>query len=187
MHNVENPESTVQRVRVAEQLVHEEYNAANNDLDVMLVRLAEPLRFNEYITPVCLPNSDLELPSGTKCYTTGWGTLSSGGYMPDVLQQVQVPLISKEACNQPEWYDGEITDAMVCAGYEEGGKDSCQGDSGGPLVCYHEDSWLLIGITSWGHGCASELKPGVYTNVAKVPEWVKRKIFPIKNDYPGQI
>ena len=45
---------------------------------------------------------------------------------PDVLQQVRLPLIDLSVCNQTAWYDGEIDDSMVCAGYEHGGRDTCQ-------------------------------------------------------------
>ena len=51
---------------------------------------------------------------------------SAGVGSPDQLLQVMVPIVSNEVCNRPESYDGQITDTMVCAGYEEGGKDSCQ-------------------------------------------------------------
>ena len=50
----------------------------------------------------------------------------AGGQSPDALQQVMVPLIGTETCNQEDWYDHVLTDQMVCAGYEEGGRDSCQ-------------------------------------------------------------
>lgn len=57
---------------------------------------------------------------------------------------------------------------MFCAGYMEGKRDACIGDSGGPLVL----NGAQIGIVSFGKGCAERDRPGVYTNVAAVREWV---------------
>ena len=60
---------------------------------------------------------------------------------------------------------------MICAGIGE--KDSCQGDSGGPLVDVNR---YLVGIVSWGEGCARDGYPGVYTEVAHFVEWIKETL-----------
>lgn len=51
-----------------------------------------------------------------------------------------------------------------------------QGDSGGPLVISHNRNiWYVVGIVSWGIGCAKENKPGVYTKVTHYRDWIKSK------------
>lgn len=52
-----------------------------------------------------------------------------------------------------------------------GGIDSCQGDSGGPL--FTQQPFELVGIVSWGEGCAQPRFPGVYTKVAAFVDWIR--------------
>lgn len=101
---------------------------------------------------------------------SGFGTLSSGGSLASKLMQVYVPIVSQASCKQA--YGSSIHDSMVCAGLQEGGKDSCQGDSGGPLVCEFNGKFFLEGVVSWGSGCASPGYYGVYARVRYLKEWV---------------
>ena len=70
---------------------------------------------------------------------------------------------------------GQELGTSFCAGYPGGGIDTCQGDSGGPLVCKNvqSGSFELIGITSWGIGCAEKDHPGFYTDVSKLVGWIR--------------
>lgn len=100
----------------------------------------------------------------------GFGRLSSGGASPGSLMQVQVPVVSDAKCKRA--YGSSIHDSMVCAGLDQGGKDSCQGDSGGPMVCEQNGKFFLEGVVSWGSGCASPGKYGVYARVRYLKGWI---------------
>ncbi|KAG5839827.1 hypothetical protein ANANG_G00209180 [Anguilla anguilla] len=67
---------------------------------------------------------------------------------------------------------------MLCAGFPPSeGKDSCSGDSGGALVCRSEDSsYFVYGVTSWGPGCGRFRKPGVYTSVPLLRDWILEQL-----------
>lgn len=59
-----------------------------------------------------------------------------------------------------------------------GRTDACQNDSGGPLVCLDADKQpVLVGIVSFGKGCARPNYPGVYSNVASYTEWIHQTIY----------
>ena len=114
---------------------------------------------------------------GVLATIAGWGVTEEDGDLPDTLQKAQVPITTDEYCesaysDEDGWdFDPET---MVCAGYPEGGVDTCQGDSGGPLFANAGSVRRVVGVTSWGNGCAQEGFPGVYARVAdtKLRTWV---------------
>uniref|UniRef100_A0A8C7C2G0 Hepsin n=1 Tax=Oncorhynchus kisutch TaxID=8019 RepID=A0A8C7C2G0_ONCKI len=151
-------------------------NIDDNSRDIAVLALAQPLHFTDYIQPVCLPHYGQRLIDGQMGTVTGWGNVGYYGTLADVLQEANVPIINDAVCNAPDYYDNQITTSMFCAGFEKGGTDACQGDSGGPFVA--EDSlskasrYRLLGVVSWGTGCAMAKKPGVYTRVSRFLPWI---------------
>ncbi|NWV19291.1 TMPS5 protease, partial [Origma solitaria] len=160
-------------VPVGEIIPHPLYNDSSLDYDMALLRLRAPLGFSGAIRPACLPPSGQDLLQGTPCWVSGWGSTSPDqAQVAGTLKEALVPLIGTRRCNSSCVYQGELTARMLCAGHLQGHVDACQGDSGGPLVCWDGSLWRLVGIVSWGQGCAEPNHPGVYTNVAQLLPWI---------------
>ncbi|XP_044160576.1 serine protease 27-like [Bufo gargarizans] len=176
--------TTVSRA-VEKIIINPDFTSEGSSGDIALVKLESPVNFTDFILPVCLPSQAVQLPEGTLCWTTGWGNVQEDVPLPTpkTLQKVKVELIDNTHCNTM-YNSGRasrssyslIKDDMMCAGYQEGKKDSCQGDSGGPLMYNVNGVWLQIGITSWGIGCAMANRPGVYTRVQYYQSWLQQYV-----------
>lgn len=165
--------SATERINVVQTIRHSNYNYASLNNDIALIKLATPLSFGTKIAPVCLPPPN-ELYEDVMATVTGWGTRTQGGYLSDQLYEVDVPTMSNQECAAS--YPYSLSANMICAGYQQGGKDACQGDSGGPMITAgdNEDTYkILIGIVSWGEGCAQPDNPGVYTRVNNYLNWIE--------------
>ncbi len=160
-----------ERVQVAEIIVHPDYDSWTMDNDMALLRLDGTVSAAPVALLDAVAEDDLAGP-GAVATVSGWGTLFAGGWSPDTLQYVDVPVVSEADC-EAAYGASEITDGMICAGYlDVGGADSCQGDSGGPLVVSDGTQWVQAGVVSWGYGCADPDYPGVYTRVSTYQDFV---------------
>ena len=145
---------------------HPDYNPSNTQNDISVLELDQALDLTAYpnIKPICLPSQDATF-ANTDATVSGWGTLSSGGDLVAHLQEVDVTVFADGDCGMMDSY---MTSDMMCAGVKEGGKDSCQGDSGGPLFTTdpaNNNAETLIGVVSWGFGCAAAGQLGIYAEV----------------------
>ncbi|KAG5832012.1 hypothetical protein ANANG_G00286600 [Anguilla anguilla] len=90
-----------------------------------LLELSSTVGFSNYILPVCLAADGSTFYTGTDSWVTGFGRLSEGGSLANVLQEVEIPVVGNRKCNCL-YGVGSITSNMICAGLLRGGKDSCQ-------------------------------------------------------------
>ncbi|XP_045449369.1 trypsin-1-like [Melitaea cinxia] len=175
--------------KVSAIIRHERYNPSTYDSDIALLKLKKRVDLSTVlksarvdkeddenkdvgIRPVCLPEAGNTYSNYTGL-VAGWGTTEEGGSVSNTLQEVRVPIISNEECRMSAYKD-RITENMLCAGLEEGGRDACQGDSGGPLhVINATEKYEIVGVVSWGEGCARPNRPGVYTRVNRFLTWIK--------------
>ncbi|XP_022051822.1 transmembrane protease serine 4a isoform X2 [Acanthochromis polyacanthus] len=165
--------STLGGSHVDRIIVNGDYDPAKNDYDIAMMRLSSPITVGEGHKPVCLPPKAFGLAAGDMMTVTGWGYLEEDGKVSPSLQKAQIPLIDRSVCSSPRVYGSSVTQNMICAGFLEGKVDACQGDSGGPLVHLSSSQWRLIGVVSWGVGCARESRPGVYCYVEEMLNWIR--------------
>ncbi|ENN70320.1 hypothetical protein YQE_12831, partial [Dendroctonus ponderosae] len=156
---------------------HPLYNSSTLDYDIGLMKLAQlQSEVADAIGYAQLPPEGWAPLPGATASVTGWGTPFSGGSLMDELQEVFVPIVSNDSCEEyyREWLatrSYQITERMLCAGFVDGGKDACQGDSGGPLIV----DGYLTGVVSWGNGCAFAGYPGLYASVPNLRAWIREE------------
>uniref|UniRef100_A0A8C8EF37 Peptidase S1 domain-containing protein n=1 Tax=Otus sunia TaxID=257818 RepID=A0A8C8EF37_9STRI len=154
-------------------LVHKHYSSISEENDIALLELDLSVQCSDSVQLACVPDASLRVSELTTCYVGGWGSTNvrSGGSI-DVLQEAKVRLINVNLCNSSRWYTGAVHN--LCAGYPQGDINTSQGDSSGPLVCKDDDTdyLRLVGVTSWGTGCARAKWPGVYTSTQHFYDWI---------------
>jgi len=166
------------RHQVCGTTLHPSWNDGTLDYDFAIVRLTEPVQLGARAVPACLADASMagDALDGQTVTVSGWGTTAAGGNQAEVLMSVDVPAMTNAACRETGYGENQITDAMLCAGQAAGGIDSCQGDSGGPLTYTTGGKTYLVGVVSWGIGCATANFPGVYARVSHVRDWIDQQM-----------
>lgn len=167
--------------RVAKYCPHTSFNYELVVNDIALLQLKFPVKHSNATGFACLPTKSHKVRHRTMCKVMGWGR--TGEYDSkgsNILKEADVPIVKKRKCKKA--FDFPVTNSQLCAGYRKGGIDSCIGDSGGPLMCPFSSNtndtvrWFVNGVTSYGEGCGDKGKFGIYTNVFKYINWIKKII-----------
>ncbi|XP_055371669.1 transmembrane protease serine 9-like [Condylostylus longicornis] len=156
---------------------HEKFDVVSFNNDIALIELEKPLEFGPKVQPICLPSATDTDYAGVLTSVSGWGRTGEKDKTSKVLNSVIVPIWSQEQCKEAGYGAKRITENMMCAGYHDGGRDACQGDSGGSAIAEGPSgSAEIIGVVSWGRGCARPNLPGIYTRVSNYMDWINDKI-----------
>ncbi|RVE47933.1 hypothetical protein evm_007447 [Chilo suppressalis] len=154
---------------IDEIIPHEEYSSTTQDNDICLIKLSTSLVFGPKVARIELADDSLKLKKGSMVAITGWGDTMPGGNITQHLLQVQIPVVTRPACQRMYFaLLRPVTPNMMCAGGN--GKDSCQSDSGGPLTYENKQ----VGLASFGAGCGK--LPGVYTRISAFITWINETI-----------
>ncbi|XP_045537313.1 trypsin-1 [Papilio machaon] len=162
---------------------HPEYRCNRKSNDVALLKTVRQMIWNSDLRPACLPQASSSDFSGTPAVVAGWGFTNEDrgiGSRPNVLQKTDVFVVTNDECNN--WYESQgskikIISTQMCAGHEQGGRDSCWADSGGPLMVRgNKGHSMVVGVVSTGSGCARAKMPGIYTRVSRYTDWIVENV-----------
>jgi len=169
-------------IKVKKMTLHPDYNSRTIDNDIAVLELAEDLTFTKKIKPACLPSSETKDYSGSASTVSGWG--GTIGYGPNdqqpqqprqcTLKETIVKLLKGSDPMCSKYLKTSSSKIKLCAFAKD--TDACQGDSGGPLTVPENGKYTLVGVVSYGSGCASSSTPGVYVRVQGFLPWIKNLI-----------
>merc|ERR1712002_111837 len=166
--------------KIYQATVHENWRKDPYSLewDIAVIEFNEDVQFNNNIQPIKLATKDTNIYGEQEAIISGWGVMGvvNGNPLPipNVLQKsVHHKIKAAEYCHK--FYGRHFkANSEVCIKADE--QSACFGDSGGPLVVKEEDTYVLIGITSWvGNKSCDPSLPQVYTKVAYYRNWIKSK------------
>jgi len=173
-HNIQKDWETkakVQVIQVSKIISREDYNTPEElDNDIALLKLAEDVKFSSSVVPACLPaNADKDY-TGQYATVSGWGAIRNKGPGSEVLKETKVKVMKK---TDKPCLSYKVDDKLICGWAPK--TDSCQGDSGGPLAVKDDGKNTVIGVVSWGYGCAGE-DAGIYAKVTGYLDWIHSHI-----------
>ncbi|XP_055594398.1 trypsin 3A1-like [Uranotaenia lowii] len=174
-HNIAKDYTELRRIkRIVD---HEDFDIFTFNNDIALLELDKPLRYGPTIQPACLPDGNTLDFAGSLAIVAGWGRVEEQRPPSKTLRSVVVPIWTQQQCLESGYGNKKITDNMMCAGFHDGKKDACQGDSGGPMhKMGSAGSMEVIGVVSWGRGCARPNLPGIYTRIVNYLPWIMQKL-----------
>jgi trypsin len=143
--------------------------AALYDSDIALVELSESVTATRATLGSAAP------AQSSRLIVAGWGATEESGRSIQLLSFVDLNIDPQDTCvRRYKLGNAPVTDNMFCASKSKPRpQDACQGDSGGgsfskPIGAGYE----LVGIVSFGKGCATPGFPGVYTKLAPFRPWL---------------
>ncbi|CAK4112405.1 unnamed protein product [Aphanomyces euteiches] len=151
-------------IAIKQQIVHPKNHPNTNAYEFAIYILASDSKQ----TPVQV--SFDEVAANVPVIVRGFGATSEGGSEPNALLELTTNTLDNAKC--ANLLSGcAVDDTMICAG-GQAGKDSCHGDSGGPLTIESNGQETLVGVVSWGIGCAEADKPSVYGRISAAKDFI---------------
>ncbi|XP_074662101.1 chymotrypsin-1-like [Tubulanus polymorphus] len=154
---------------------HVSFRSPNTGNDIMIIKLGQPIRFDQNTKPATLPSHSGDGPAvGSICTVSGWG-LTDAGVTSQRLLYTGTRVQTVESCRQAynKHLRQPVFDTQICTGGDQR-NNACFGDSGGPLTCVRSGQTFVDGVVSWGpNACGTVGIPGIYTRLASYLDWIE--------------
>ncbi|XP_077170696.1 serine protease 53-like [Paroedura picta] len=164
-----------ERRSLQEITLHGAYFNTTEGYDIAVAMLDRPVEFSDQIRAICNPYKTHQFPFGSTCWTRG-RTIDETG-TPGPLEGVEVKVLGPRTCNCHYNLTSEhgretlINSKMLCATPHKRNM-RCEETVGEPLICNNNGTWFLAGVSSFGKGCGTVMRPGVYTAAAAYQDWL---------------
>lgn len=161
--------------------LHPEYSSSTyvNDIAILKIKGNAPGPYAVIDVNPVLPAVDDEIT------VIGYGNTAEEGPYSTELLQVELSTSDIAACTDyfGEFFNGDI---MLCigGGRNDIGQDACQGDSGGPMFIKGTND--LVGLVSFGDGCARIGVPSINTKVEAHHGWIENTLCTVSAYAPEQ-
>lgn len=163
-----------------------------NDIALLLIKADNLAAYNSNlkqfeIRVLGTKSSDKRITPLDRLRVTGWGRTKAReqgqseiardgtrNRMSAKLLQIEQRL-NYSKCRETDGYKEVDPAKAICAVSRGEGQDSCNGDSGGPMTVARPGGRVLVGLVSWGKGCALNGMPAVYTDVSSAShrKWIE--------------
>lgn len=154
--------------------VHDKWDPGTMFNNIAIIKLSDPIIFNELVTPIRLPKKSKTYPTyvGEETFTSGWGRINASDEI-EHLQYINNTIMTNEACSLARTIDANT----ICVGSEIAHQFTCIGELGSPLVVHDAEGPLVAGVTSFGSAFGSDCAtPAVFTRTTSYIDWIEAQI-----------
>ncbi|KAK9407155.1 TMPRSS12: Transmembrane protease serine 12 [Crotalus adamanteus] len=175
LHHISRYHVHTKKSRIRAIIMHSSFNKITYENDIVLFKLMESIKFNQYIQPICIPDAPVTLNDEMPCFITGWGQTTEKGLKLGRFKAASLNsyLLNAFLAAIIGGLDFQKSTRRTAVEFPQS-----DGDSGGPLACYLPDvtRYYLVGISSFGFGCGRPKLPGVYLQTGFYRSWIQSQV-----------
>ncbi|XP_035900727.1 CLIP domain-containing serine protease 2-like [Anopheles stephensi] len=168
-------------VPVTQVILHESYSGRRND--IALLQLSQPVQYNDWVFPICLPLSPMLDESVSAYSAAGWNQNTCEALGSRYKQANDYSPLNQTACQRYVPSVAGTSYNFVCA-VSDG---QTIGDAGGGLAGMRTGTvrdprrqvYEVVGVLSSLSNCANFDGVSVYTRVGQYVDWIESKLEPL--------